>query len=72
MAKRQWLRANCPICGEQYQHLNDYKPSTCGKFSCIQAELFRKLALEQKPDPAGMVLLYHRVKGGKEDKHATA
>jgi len=38
IAKRyvEWLKANCPICGKEYEYTSIYKPSTCGKFSCLQ------------------------------------
>jgi len=32
----QWLKATCPICGKEYEHLSNYKPKTCGKFECLQ------------------------------------
>jgi hypothetical protein len=34
--KIEWLRANCPICGKEYEYLPKYKPATCGKFDCLQ------------------------------------
>jgi len=41
-AQLQWLKANCPICGKEYEYLSNYKPQTCGKFSCIQELKFGK------------------------------
>ena len=36
MAKREWLKGRCPICGKEYEYLPNYQPKTCGKFDCIQ------------------------------------
>jgi hypothetical protein len=33
----EWDKANCPICGKEYQFIGKtYTPKTCGKFSCLQ------------------------------------
>jgi len=32
----EWLKSNCPICGKEYEYTANYKPATCGKFSCVQ------------------------------------
>jgi hypothetical protein len=33
----EWDKANCPICGKEYQFIGKtYKPVTCGKFTCLQ------------------------------------
>lgn len=35
MDKKEWLKACCPICGEEYPYRSDFKPATCSKFNCI-------------------------------------
>jgi len=30
-----WQKAVCPICGESFSYLPDYKPNTCGKHECL-------------------------------------
>ena len=30
-----WLKAQCPICDREYPYLPEYKPTTCGRFSCL-------------------------------------
>ena len=37
----QWLKATCPICGQEYEYLPEYKPKTCSKFTCLQEASFR-------------------------------
>ena len=43
---KKWLKGQCPICGEEYQYLPDYKPMTCGKFECLSA-----MAMEKSIEP---------------------
>ncbi|MCK4823824.1 hypothetical protein KA005_49175 [bacterium] len=38
----EWLGAICPICGDEYQYLPDYKPKTCGKFECLNTMAIEK------------------------------
>ena len=33
---KEWQKATCPICGETYEYLAEYKPATCPKFTCLQ------------------------------------
>lgn len=35
-SRKEWLKANCPICGAEYEYLPKYKPATCSKFRCLQ------------------------------------
>ena len=32
----EWLTSICPICGEEYKHLANYKPVACSNFKCVQ------------------------------------
>lgn len=38
-----WAVSDCPICGQSYQHLIKYKPSTCGKYECLHKWLHPEL-----------------------------
>lgn len=40
--QRQWLKARCLICGKEYEYLSDFKPSTCGKYDCLQKMELRR------------------------------
>ena len=42
--KLEWLKARCPICGQEYRHLKEYKPATCGKFACLHKYLHPELS----------------------------
>jgi len=37
-----WLRANCPVCGREYEYFASYKPETCGEYTCIHIQAGRK------------------------------
>ncbi len=32
----QWMRSDCPICGQSFPHKIGYTPVTCGRFDCLQ------------------------------------
>jgi hypothetical protein len=35
----KWVKSQCPECGCEYEHPEDYKPATCSKFDCIHRHL---------------------------------
>jgi hypothetical protein len=37
MAKKEWVKARCQVCGKEFDCLKDYIPVTCGKFDCLAA-----------------------------------
>ena len=39
----KWLKAKCPICEQEYEHTEDYKPKTCGDWDCIHKYLHPEL-----------------------------
>lgn len=32
----KWLKARCPVCGQEYEYTEAYKPKTCANFTCVQ------------------------------------
>ena len=49
MAKIIWLKAICPVCGQEYEYPEGgYKPPTCSMFECVHRYLHPELRKEAK------------------------
>jgi len=52
----EWETATCPFCNEEYQYpKDDYKPTTCGKFNCLQRYFYPHI--EDTSNPAIALLM---------------
>ena len=34
---KKWLKTVCSVCGHEFDHTDDYRPSTCGAYECLVA-----------------------------------
>lgn len=39
----KWVKAQCPECGGEYEHPEDFKPATCAKEECVKKFLHPEL-----------------------------
>ncbi len=43
MTENKWYKTICPVCGEEFEYIEDYKPKTCNKYDCIHKYLHPEL-----------------------------
>ncbi len=49
MDEVKWVKANCPICGREYEYALDvYEPPTCNTKECVQKQLHPELSKKER------------------------